>query len=306
MPLAYIATYVSYIFVIVAYAYKVLKIARMPLHLRWELYPVPHEKGYEHGGSYLEESEWWTKPQEKNTLRGVFLLLKQYFLFNGYFHKKRSYWVSLYPWHIGFYLIVLFHILTFFGALIMVTTSITISSAAASSLGIGLYYLTLVVAVSSFILGSLGSIGMLIERLVNKELKEYASPKNFFNYVFFLIVFLSGLVSWYFFDPTLSAYREFWAGLITLQYTHVEAATYTHIMLFSLFLIYLPFTRSTHYITILFGFFSVYWGDKPNLRGSDIERGVQEMLDKPVHWSAPHIQPIQKWSDIASEGAKVE
>jgi nitrate reductase gamma subunit len=306
MSLAYIATYVSYIFVIVAYAYKVWKIARMPMHLRWELYPVPHEKGHKYGGSYLEELEWWTKPQEKNTLRGVFQLLKQYLLFNGYFQKKRSYWVSLYPWHIGFYLIVLFHILTFFGALIMVTTGITISSASPSGLGIGLYYLILVVAVTSFILGSLGSIGMLIERLVNKELKEFASPLNYFNYVFFLIVFLSGLVSWYFFDPTLAAYREFWAGLITFQFTYVEAATYTHIMLFSLFLIYLPFTRSTHYITILFGFFSVLWGDKPNLRGSEIERGVQEMLGKPVQWSAPHIQPIEKWSDIATEGVKGE
>lgn len=306
MPFAYIATYVSYIFVIVAYTYKILKIARMPLHVRWELYPIPHEKGYKHGGSYLEESEWWTKPQEKNNLRSALHMLKQYFLFNGYFHKKRSYWVSLYPWHIGFYLIVLFHILTFFGALTMVTIGIDISSVSASGLGTGLYYLTLVVAVGSFILGSFGSIGMLIERLVNKELKEYAAPKNYFNYVFFLIVFLSGLVSWYFFDPTLSAYREFWSGLITLQYTSVEAATYTHIMLFSLFLIYLPFTRSTHYITIFFAFFGVLWGDKPNLRGSDIERGVQEMLDKPVHWSAPHIQSIKKWSDVATEGVKVE
>jgi len=306
MSLAYIATYVSHIFIIIAYAYKILKIAKMPIHLRWELYPVPHEKGYKHGGSYYEELEWWNKPQEKKSLRGAFYLLKQYFLFSGYFNKKRGYWLSLYPWHIGFYLIVFFHVLTFFGALVIATTDVAITSTSASGVGIGIYYITLVVAVGSFILGSFGSIGMLIERLAKKELKDYASPANYFNYIFFLIVFLSGLFAWIFYDPTLAAYREFWVSLITLKYTAVEPETYVHVMLFSLFLIYLPFTRSTHYITILFAYFGVNWGDKPNLRGSEIEKGIIEVLDKPVSWSAPHIKSLKKWSDIASEGVEAE
>jgi len=306
MPFAYIATYLSYIFIIVAYAYKVSKIVKMPQHLRWELYPIPHDKGYQHGGSYFEEFEWWNKPQEKNSIRSALYMLKQYFLFSGYFRRKRGYWLSLYPWHIGFYLIVLFHILTFFGALTMVTTDIAISSVSISGLGVGLYYLTLVIAVGSFIFGSFGSIGMLIARLAKNDLKDYAAPVNYFNYIFFLIVFLSGLLSWAFFDPTLSAYREFWVSLITFQYTAVEPATYAHIILFSLFLIYLPFTRSTHYITILFAYFGVLWGDKPNLRGGKIEKEIGELLEKPVSWSAPHIQSVKKWSDIATEGVEAE
>jgi len=306
MSLPYIATWVSYIFIIVAYTYKVLKIARMPLHVRWEVYPIPHEKGYQYGGSYFEEFEWWNRLREKNTFSSILYLLKEYFLFKGYFLRKRAYWFSLYPWHIGFYLIVFFHILTFFGALTMVTTDIAVSSVSTNSLGVGLYYLTLVVAVGSFILGSLGSIGMLIERLVNKDLKEFACPMNYFNYTLFLIVFLSGLFSWAFFDPTLSAYREFWVSLITFKYTSVEAATYIHIMLFSLFLIYLPFTRSTHYITILFAYFSVLWGDKPNFRGGEMENEIQGLLGKTAHWSASHIQSGNKWSDIATGGAEAE
>ena len=306
MSLAQIATYVSYIFIVVAYAFKVRKIAKMPLHLRWELYPIPHEKGYSHGGSYLEESEWWTRPQEKNMMRSMVYMLKKYFLFDGYFRKNKRYWLSLYPWHVGFYLIVSFHILSFFGALAIVTAGISINPESTAWLGAGLYYLTLVIAVASFITGSFGSIGLLIERLVNKDLRAYASPMNYFNYVFFLIVFLSGLFSWYFFDPSLATYREFWGSLITFQYMTVEPATYAHIMLFSLFLIYLPFTRSTHYITSFFAFFGVLWGDKPNLRGSKIEREIKEVLDKPVTWSAPHIQSIKKWSDIATEGVETK
>jgi len=304
MLFAYIATYVSFTFIILAYAYKVAKIARMPLHLRWELYPVPHEKGYKYGGSYLEELEWWTKPQERSSFRSLLYMLKKYFLFNRYFRKNKRYWMSLYPWHIGFYLIVLFHALAFFGALAMLTADIEVSSVSVSSMGIGLYYTTIVVAVGSFVTGSFGSIGLLVERVVNKDLRAYTFPVNYFNYVFFLIVFLSGFFAWYFFDPSLAAYREFWKSLITFQFTYVEPATYTHVMLFSLFLIYLPFTRSTHYITSLFAYFGVLWSDKPNLRGSGVEREVQELLEKPVSWSAPHVQSITKWSDIAAGGVE--
>ena len=55
ISLPQLTTYVSYLFIIVAYTVKVMKVARMPLHLRWELYPVAHEKGYKYGGSYFEE-----------------------------------------------------------------------------------------------------------------------------------------------------------------------------------------------------------------------------------------------------------
>jgi nitrate reductase gamma subunit len=181
-----------------------MKVARMPLHLRWELYPVAHDKGYKYGGSYFEHLEWWTKDRQKNSIRDIIYLLKNYLFFGEYFRRNRGYWFGLYPWHVGFYLIVGFHILSFFGALAIVTAGISITSESVSILGRLIYYLTLVVAVSSFVLGSAGSIGLLVKRLVDRGLKDYASPINYFNYLFFLTVFLSGLIAWYFFDPSLS------------------------------------------------------------------------------------------------------
>ncbi len=295
---AQLATYVSYIFVVVAYTVKVIKYFRMPLHLRWELYPVVHDKGYKHGGSYFEELEWWTKPRQKSSIRSVIDMLKRYLFFGEYFRKVRGYWFGLYPWHTGFYLIVLFDGLTMLGGILLVTTGMTIS-ASAGGFGVVLYYLTLVVAIASFITGIIGSIVLLIKRLADKDLKNYASPINYFNYAFFLLVFVSGLVSWASFDPTLSGYREFWAGIFSFKYAAVDPATYAHIMLFSLFLIYLPFTRSTHYITKMLAFFSVRWDDSPNLRGSDIERKVKKQLGQPVTWSAAHIQSGSTWSEVA-------
>jgi nitrate reductase gamma subunit len=292
------ATYVSYIFVIVAYSVKIYKYFKMPLHLRWELYPLPHEKGSKYGGSYMEESEWWTKPRSKNTFRNLIDILKRYLFFGEYFRKVRGYWAGLYPWHTGFYLIILFDGLTMLGGILLITTGITISGSA-GGLGAVLYYLTMVVAVTSFVTGIIGSIILLIKRLADSALREYASPINYLNYVFFLLVFVSGLVSWIFFDWTLSGYREFWAGIFSFKYAGIDPASLTHIMLFSLFLIYLPFTRSTHYITKLLAFFSVRWDDRPNLRGSEIERTLEKQLSEPVTWSAAHIKSGSSWSEAA-------
>lgn len=294
-----IATYISYIVVVAVYTIKVVHVARMPLHLRWELYPVAHDKGYKHGGSYFEDMDWWTKPIKKNRLPVIGDLLGKYLLFKNYFKKKRSYWVALYPWHVGFYLIVLFDVLALIGGLILATTHITISAGSPSVFGEFFYYLTLVVAIASFILGIVGSIGMLIKRLSDKNLRAYASPINYFNYIFFLIVFVSGLLSWAIGDPTLAGFRDFWKGIFTATNVPVDPWTYTHIMLFSLFLIYLPFTRSTHYITKLIAFFNVRWDDTPNTRGSKLENRIMEALDQTVSWSAPHIQSGKKWSELA-------
>ena len=299
MSLPQLATYVSYIFIIIAYTVKVMKVAKMPLHLRWELYPVVHEKGYKYGGSYFEKLEWWTKRREKSRFRSIIFLIKNYLFLGEYLRRNRGYWFGLYPWHIGFYLIVSFHVLCFFSALAMVLTGIPIAAESASNLGRIIYYLTLVIAVTSFITGSIGSIGLLIKRLTDKALRNYASPVNYFNYLFFLVVFLSGLIAWYFVDPTLSEYREFWKSLITFRYMAVVPAVYAHIMLFSLFLIYLPFTRSTHYITKLFAFFGVLWDDAPNFRGSGVRKKIEKALAKPVSWAAPHIQSGKSWGENA-------
>lgn len=294
------ATYVAYVFIIVAYAWKVSKVVRKPLHLRWELYPVLHEKSHKYGGSYFEELDWWTKSREKNYIRNAVYLLRNYLLFGEYFRKKRSYWISLYPWHLGFYLIVGFHVMAFIGAVVIVATGIQINAMSANAGGLFIYYLTLIVAVASFVLGTIGSIGMLIKRLSDRDLRNFAAPVNFFNYIFFLIVFLSGLFAWALYDTGLSGYREFWTGLITYQYVHVVVAEYTHIILFSLFLIYLPFTRSTHYITKIIAFFGIRSDDTPNLKGSGIGPKVDKLLDQKVSWAASHIQTGKTWKEQAT------
>lgn len=59
MEFLHFAFYFGLVIFLILVISKAIKIATAPVHLRWELYPVAHEKGKAHyGGSYLEEFEW--------------------------------------------------------------------------------------------------------------------------------------------------------------------------------------------------------------------------------------------------------
>jgi nitrate reductase gamma subunit len=278
------------------YTKKAVKYLGMPTHIRWDLYPVIHEENYRYGGSYFEHMDWWTRVRSRAHVRGFLYLLKEYFTLGEYFKKNVGYWYFLYPWHIGFILIITFHILCFFGALMM-AFGINVSPDSADASGVVFYYAIFVAGVISFITGAFGSIGVLVKRIVDKNLSLYASPLNYFTYLFTLVVFLSGLYAWYFVDPAFAEYRAFWKGLLTLNYITVEPGAVVHILLFNLFLVYLPFTRSMHYVTRFFAFFLIRWDDEPNLRGSELEKRLVQLVGQKITWSAPHIKSGETWFD---------
>jgi nitrate reductase gamma subunit len=294
-----VLTYMAYVFIVFMDTRKTIQYARMPPHLRWDLYPVMHESQCGYGGSYYEDPEWWTRPRKRNSIKSILFLLKDNFYLGEYFHQNRGYWCVLFPWHIGFLLIITFNALCFFAALTMIV-GLSVSPESSNTLGRILYYSTLFTGVGSFMTGSFGSVGMILKKLSSRELRAYASPINYFNYLFLLALFMSGFCAWYLVDPMFSEYREFWKGLVTLSPKDVKPAWAIHIILFGLVKLYLPFTRSMHYIARFFAFLRVQWDDRPNLRGSKIEKNVQKWLDQPINWSAPHIQTEKKWTDLAT------
>jgi hypothetical protein len=68
--LVYVIAYLGIVFFLIAVAARFVFWSKMPMHLRWELYPVAHEGGGRaaYGGSYLEESDWWKKKREVSLL----------------------------------------------------------------------------------------------------------------------------------------------------------------------------------------------------------------------------------------------
>jgi nitrate reductase gamma subunit len=215
-----------------------------------------------------------------------------------YFKRNPLYWLFLLPWHLGFIFIILFHITCFFAATAMVG-GVTIASDSPQLMGQIFYGILMAFAVIAFIGGTFGCIGMPVIKLADRGLRSYAMPMNYFNYFFFLIVYASGLYSWLALDPTLAEYRMYWVGLITLTPPELNPATVFHIILFDIFLIYLPFTRSTHYITRLLAYFKIRWDDEPNFRGSALEKQLNTLLGKKLSWEAPHIRKGNSWVEAA-------
>lgn len=295
-----IATYVLALVFIVGFVSKFVKYSRMPIHLRWELYPLAGETKRPWGGSYLEESEWWTKPEEKKSFLGEIKFMGQEILcFREYYQKNRSLWYIVYPFHMGIFLFMGFFLLLIVGALMMLG-DVVISGQSASIWGKLVYYLTLVTGITALVAGAAGCLALLVRKLVDGTMKPYTRRIEYFNIVLVLGIFVTGICSWAFADSTFSVAREFTKGLIAFGDSgSPEWIIGSHIILIGMFLAYLPFTNMMHFFMKHFTYNSVRWDDTPHLRGSRIEQGLEPLLAQPVSWAAPHVEGITRWSDIA-------
>jgi nitrate reductase gamma subunit len=300
-----VLTYIAYLFIVAVYAVKVVAWLRLPTHIRWDLYPVIHEEHYRYGGSYYEQPEWWTQPRTKSTWRSLFHALKDNFYMGEYYERNRPYWFVLLPWHLGFLFIITFHVLCFFAAAAMIG-GLDIAAGSPQTAGKMYYYILLATGGIAFVTGTFGSIGMPIVRLADRGLRNFSVPMNYFNYLFFLVVYGSGLYAWVVLDPTFEEYRTYWMGLITLTPPALHPFTVLHICLFDLFLIYLPFTRSTHYITRILAYFFIRWDDEPNRRGSKMEKQLNGLLSQKISWGGKHIPTGKSWVEAATESGLAE
>jgi nitrate reductase gamma subunit len=71
------------------------------------LYPVAHEPQRDHGGSYLEQKDWWTRPRRKSLWGEVSFMLEEILWLKGVWANNRKLWWGSLPFHWGLYLLVL-------------------------------------------------------------------------------------------------------------------------------------------------------------------------------------------------------
>jgi len=202
----------------------------------------------------------------------------------------------------GFLLIVLFDGLVILDAIFVEVGGWSVTRDAGGGAGF-LYDLTLVVGLVSFTIGCIGSVLMFLHRVFDENLKEYATPQNYFNYIFFLAMFGTG---WAAFIEAggIEGFIAFWVGVITgstvSDSVHVGTWEWAHIIIFALFLIYLPLTRSTHYITKILYYFWILTGDTPNLGKGEDDAKLGEYLNYKPSWSAVHHQTGTTWAERAT------
>jgi nitrate reductase gamma subunit len=299
-----VIAYACVVAFVAAIAHRALKIARLPMHLRWELYPVAHEKGRaSYGGSYLEESDWWTKPRATSLLGELKVMVPEILLLAGVWEHNRRHWLRTFPFHFGLYVLAGLIGLLLLGG---IAEAAGLAVAADGSLvGMALYHLTYVVGYLGLGLALLGTLALLARRSFDPDYREYTKPADYFNLAFFAVAFVAAILAHALADPDFGALRAFFARLVTFDLVSgatVPWATGIEILLASLLLAYIPLTHMAHFFTKWFMYHDIRWSDEPNLAGGKIERRVGEALNYPVSWSAPHIRGDGKktWADVAT------
>jgi nitrate reductase gamma subunit len=293
-------TYTCIFVFIAGLTWRIIRYARLPVHLRWELYPVAHESGKPYGGSYLEESGWWRRPRRVNMLGEAAVFMREIIFFREYFRGNRRFWIFVYPFHLGLFLLLFWVLMLITGSALNMA-GITVSAATENTAALIFYYLALTSGVAAFVLGLFGTAGLLFKRLYDEDLRSYTDPIDYFNLGGILLIFLTGLLFWIIEDRTFTTARAFVQGLITFQPVSAGALMTTNIVLSALFLAYMPFTRMMHYVAKYFTYHKVRWDDEPNRPGSGLENRLKLLLGQPAGWSAPHIHPGESWSRQAEE-----
>ncbi|MEL7565427.1 MAG: nitrate reductase gamma subunit [Dehalobacterium sp.] len=261
---------------------KAAQFAKMPMHGRWELYPVPKEKGRGHyGGSYYEETKWYEKPRETSLFHELVDMAKEILFIKKLFDNQRPFWWLSYSMHLGIYLTIGWLVLLFFAFFI------------GSSI---LNPLITLCGVAGIILTMIGSGGLFIKRMVQEELKIYTTGQEYFNLVFLFVVAATGFLNWIIFDPALSYGHQLMNSFLTLTPFSAGPLLTIHLLLAGLVIIYIPLTKMSHYVGKFFTFHKVIWDNDPYIPGNEISEKVKEgMSYKPKgKWAAPHYPGNQK------------
>jgi nitrate reductase gamma subunit len=307
--LLYVVIYASVLVFIVGCVVRVLRFARTPLHLRWELYPVPHEEHgrVEHGGSYFEAANWWTRPAHFSLWGELKFMVPEILFLKSLWESNRRLWFRSFFFHFGLYLLILTVVLLALAGGLSVFAPVLM----AGPIGSSFRWLYTVTGVSGLALGIVGALGLLLHRLTDCGLKNYTTRGDIFNLIFFIVTF--GVLS-----AGLLLRPDSAAGLPALAKALLSFDTGIKIsgllaaglFLAGILVAYIPMTHMSHFIAKYFTYHSVRWDDEPNRKGGKLEARVAECLAYKPTWAASHMRADGKktWTEIATinptQGAK--
>jgi nitrate reductase gamma subunit len=268
---------------IIAILYRIASLKRLPSHLRWELAPIPGEKGKgKYGGSYLEEYEWWDKKRNIDRISPILYMLEEILFMKGVLKNNKSLWPLTTALHLGIYLAAGLLVFSIINAILIGT------GVPQNILNVFLIIAT-VFAFAGYILGIIGSLGLIIKRIVDSNLKPFTTLSRYFNLVFLAAVFISGLCSLLIlpdFSYQLGVYLQ---KTFTLDMSLlVPVSLSVHIIISLLFFLYLPTTDMAHFFTKYFLYEEVRWNDKPV--DENMESELNSLLTQQSEWSAEHTK----------------
>jgi nitrate reductase gamma subunit len=297
----YLVLCVSAVVFAAATVVRAVEYARAPLHLRWELYPVPHEapERAAHGGSYFEQSDWWTRAVHANYWGELKALMAEVLFLAALREFNLQLWWRSFPFHFGLYLLI-------------ATAAIVLGAAVATlfvpaaltgwigDLVRGLYHFT---GAAGLMLTLVGAAGLLHKRLTDASLRVCTTPSDIFNLAVFLIA-LAVLGAGLALRPTGSpGVLTIVIGLLSWDTgVRVPGLLAAGLLLSALLAAYIPFTQMSHFFGKYFTYHAVRWDDAVNRRGGSIEQSMAEYLTYRPTWAAPHVTAdgARTWADVVT------
>jgi nitrate reductase gamma subunit len=274
--------------------------ARQPLHLRWELYPVPHEPASRaaYGGSRFEGTDWWARPLERDPWNAARAMAREIALLRGLWEANRSLWYRSYPFHLGLYLVVAATKLLLLAAIADIVAPGLRVVEALASIGATAGTAGLALAVA-------GAVALMHWRLTAHEARVYTTPGDITNLALFIVAFgflLGGVVTNGSEAPSGAAVAR---AVLTL-----DGAVAVHwpvalgLTLSALVAAYIPCTHMAHFVAKYFTYHAVRWDDEPNLGDGRIQRAIATFLTYRPTWSAPHVgaDGRRTWADVVVMG----
>ena len=259
---------------------RLIRFLRTPIPLRWELYPIP--KGptdrQRYGGSYFENSNWWTNPEAVNRSGELVYVVKEVLLLKSVRQGFPSLWVWSWLLHWGLYLYISGSVLLGASGLLKIEHLRTFATAAywASCAG-----------------GLVGAVGLLVLRLFQRRLRTFTTRVSVFNLLLLASIFASGLAALITIPALLSTAAE------VIQ-NSVFSSLNLHLILVGFFLAYFPFTHMTHAYMKFFSWHGVRWDDSPAVHNPHAAEILAANLRRRATWAAPHIasDSTPAWSDV--------
>lgn len=290
--LLYGLIYVALAIAATACVVRAVRYARLPLNLRWELYPVPHEPEIHagHGGSYFEDLDWWTKESRPNRLGEVKAMAAEIFLLHAMYRHNRKLWRWSYPFHLGLYLLI--------------ATAAAAVTAAALSLPV---MLVPFVGMLACVMVMLGTAGLLAHRINDPELRNYSAPADYFNLCFFFATCAALVFNG--FITTGPGMMDITRALLTCNTRLVIPLPQAIAMCMAALLIaYIPMTHMAHFIGKYFTYHAIRWGDEPCIGNRALQQRIAAYLTYKPTWAARHIgaDGAATWVDLATKNPTEE
>ncbi len=298
--------YAAIVFGVLAFAVgtaaRAVQYARQPMHLRWELYPVPHERADRaaHGGSYFEQSEWWRQPRQRNLRGELAAMLPEMLRLKALREFNRGLWYRSFPFHLGLYLLA--------------AAAVALLALAGATLGLGGAWpggafgrgcVTAVTAVGAagLALAIAGACALLLRRIQDPALRAYSSPGDFFNLGFFIVALSALGLGWATRQDGTPGALAIAAGLLRWDLAvPIPALLGAGIVLSALLLAYIPLTHMSHFVGKYFTNHAVRWDDAPLGEARRLRTALAASLAHRPTWAASHMRGRGDgtWADVVA------